>query len=256
MIKLADAAIPGLDSINVIGAIDGVTAAVLWILGIAIVGGIVWLITYRMQFRIRAQVQEAVSGATIVRFDKIRAFKDRDGVPKWQFWGSLFKFKKDKTDIPGHEFISFTSKGQKFVNVLKKPSGEYIYMRSNANKADHYAEYDEFTTTERSNLVNELREAENYLPKDWTQTALQITIVMVPVIIITVFLIFFNNAVAPTIALGQQNVDVAQKMIDVQVKQQDTINLLTKIVSDLDPEYLKQLNEAKIMNATSVKVPN
>ena len=258
---MAEEFIPGLNANALMGATDGLTTGILWIFGIALVGFIAWLIQYYLSFKIDCIIEEIVDGTAVVRGDRIRAYKTKDGVPKWQIWGSLFKIKKDSIAIPSEPFIKLRANGRKFVTLFKTPAGDYLVVRNSKHLIQKIADYDEFTTAQRAMIIQEYREAQAYKPKDWQDYILPLTSLMALVIIVACFLIFFNDAVQPIINFGQNYVKSYDKMVEITERQVAIEDRLTRILGNIDPAYLEELRVQAATNLTGnnsayVRPPN
>lgn len=258
---MAEELIPGLNANALIGATDGLTTGVLWIFGIAFLGFIAWLIQYYLSFKIDCIIEEIVDGTAVVRMDKIRSYKTKDGVPKWQMWGSLFRMKKDSIAIPSEPFIKLRANGKKFVTIFKTPAGDYLVVRNSKELVKKVADYDEFTTAQRSMIIQEYREAQAYKPKDWQDYILPLSSMMVLVIIVACFLIFFNDAVQPIITFGNNYVASYDKMVDITGRQIEIEDKLIRILGNIDPAYLEELKVKALSNVTGngsayVRPPN
>lgn len=256
---MADALIPGLDASVIMGGVDGVTTAILWIVAITAVGGLAWVIQFYLSFKIDAQIEELVDGTAIVRRDRIRLFKEK-GIPKWQLWGSLFKFKKDRIGIPDEKFIKLQAGGRKFVTLFKTPTGDHLVVRNSKDLMKAIADYDEFTTTQRAMILQEYREAMAYKPNDWMQHIPLLAGLSALVIIVVCFMLFFNDAVQPIVTIGQQIVGISEQNMKVQELQQQTIDRLSRVLENIDPAYLQEL-KVRAMNLTTngtnyVRPPN
>jgi hypothetical protein len=229
---------------SIMTGLDGITTAILWILGMAVVGGLAWLFTYAMSFKIDCVVEEMVDGTAVVRRDKIRLFKEK-GIPKWQLWGSLFKFKKDKIGIPDQAFIKLQPGGRKFVTLFKTPTGDHLIVRNSKDLEAKIADYDEFTTTQRAMILQEYREAMAYKPTDWMQHVPMLAGLTALVIIVVCFMLFFNDAVNPIVNTGFKYMDALEKhddkIMQIAQTQQQTTEVLARILSNIDPAYLQEL---------------
>jgi len=256
---MADELIPGLNANVLMGATDGLTTAFMYILGLALIGGIAWFIQFYLSFKTKCLIEELVDGSSIVRSDKIRLIKE-GGVPKWQLWGSAFKFKKDKIPIPRDAFIKMTAKGAKFVTLFKTPAGDYLVVRNSKDMMQKIADYDEFTTGQRAMVIQEYREAMAYKPVDWSTHITSIAAGVTLVLIVVAFLIFFNDTVAPTIKLGEQNVQISQNNQLIQEQQAETIRLLSQVLENIDPGYMQELKLRALQNSSNstnyIRPPN
>ena len=247
---MAEEFIPGLNASALMGATDGLTTGILWIFGVAFVGFVAWIIQYYLSFKIDCIIEEIVDGTAVVRADKIRAYKSKDGVPKWQIWGSLFRMKKDSIAIPSEPFIKLRANGRKFVTLFKTPAGDYLVVRNSKQLVNKIADYDEFTTAQRSMIIQEYREAQAYKPKDWHDYILPLTSLMALVIIVACFLIFFNDAVQPIINFGKNYVNSYDKMVEITERQVAIEDKLTGILANIDPVYLQELSVKASLNVS------
>lgn len=127
---MAEELIPGLSMDAISGATSGITSALLYILVAAVVGGLLWVYVYWSSFKIRAVIRETINGRSIISYDKVRVFKDKNGILKWMLWRGLFIFKKPAVPIPNAEFIDITHKGKKFVEFFRTPDQQYVPIRA------------------------------------------------------------------------------------------------------------------------------
>jgi hypothetical protein len=251
---MADELVPGLNANAIMSGMDGITTAILWIIAIAIVGGILYMVMFYMQFKIRTVIRETANGRTIINTkEKARVFRNKNGVPMWQFWGSTFKFKKINVPIPESSYIDIDSKGRKFCEFFKTPDGNHIPVRADPNKLGEI-EFMPFNTEQRNALVMEYRESEAYKRKKWSDTLLQMAPYIIILLILVVFMIFYNDTVAPTIKLGEQNVKISEQNMEIQKQNSLVIRELAGVLNRVDPKYLSNLMASENMTIDGVQV--
>lgn len=217
---MADALIPGLDGSAILGATDGITQAILWVVGIGLLGFLAWLWTFYMSFKMKAIVLDTTKDGTIIRSDKIRIYNLGAGqVPRWMLWGNVFKIKKTNMVIPDNSHIMLSPKGQKIVILTKSPMGELLPTKPNYDALRKIAEFDEFTTVQRQDLIHQYRESEAYKPKNTLkEMALVFGPIIAVILILAIFMIFFNDTVAPSIEIAKSN-QASQKEFTAMYKE-------------------------------------
>lgn len=257
---MAEELIPGLSMQGISNATSGLTSALLYMLIALVVGGLAWLYAYHNSFKIKAVIRETVNGRSIVSHDKIRIFKDKNGILKWMLWKGLFVFKKPIVPIPEADYIDITVKGRKFVEFFRTPDNQYIPIRANPRDIIDGvgADFEPFTTAQRTMQVQEYREAEAYKRKPLSELLINAFPYIVTLLIIVIFMIFFNDVVAPTKDLADSNIAASKELAHSLQVSQDTNRLMVNFMNRIDPELVKgMIQEQQQQDNMSVDVaPN
>lgn len=184
--------------------IDSFVTVLLWVLAIVLVGAVIGLGIWLLSFKHKVRVRKIIQGRTVVIDDRAREFKDRDGAIWWSFLKTKIKMtappekamdigKRGKLVAEGYLF-----KDDKFVWREDLVREEDVDLELKSVKGD----YRLFTSQERALFAKELRESETYKKKKLSEMLVAVAPYLAIMFIFVVFLIFFNEAVAPAVELG------------------------------------------------------
>lgn len=95
------------------------------VIALAIIGGLTAFILFMRQFKHRVRIREVTGSRMIIKDDKARDFRDKDGILWWQ----LQKTKKVLMPVPPPEVIDIDSKGRKCVECYRVPTGEFVFAK-------------------------------------------------------------------------------------------------------------------------------
>ena len=217
---------------SLVHATDAFTQVLYYILYAIIIGGGIWFTVYWLSFKHRVMVYYATKGSPIVVPDKARQFKDKTGVVKWLLW----KHRKDGAlGVPDNDCLEITNKGKFAASVIRSPEGTYTWVKADRLMSDYenYKQtnpnFEPFRSEERTMAVYEYQQAELYKKKKWTDVAVQVAPLLTLLMILTVFMLFFNEAVAPTYEYGNtlvkagDRIDAAMGKIEAVCLQRPTI---------------------------------
>lgn len=198
-------------------ATKGFTDILWWgfllLLGILIVYGIFYLLSFKHRVRIR---QLGKDGRELVIDDKAREFKDKSRVRKWKLlWTGQV------VELPPDDCIDITKKGKIVSECYRTADGTIIWIRSRFD-LEHFQtahpDFEPFKTEERVMAVHEYRQAEEYKNRGWSDKLFQMAPVLAVIMILVIFMIFFNQVVAPTRDLASNLQGTAQSMSELGAK--------------------------------------
>lgn len=189
----------------------GFTKGIIYLLTLAIVIGLVWLIFYYLSFNKRVIVRRVINGRTVIIYDKARQFKTKEGVVKWRLWKSKFV-----VGLPPDDCIDISTKGAYVAECFLSPDGNLKWLAFDNNSQN----VSPFTSEERTLLVHEYRESENYKKKKLGEMIMTLAPFLAIVIILVVFMIFFSEVVAPTVGLANSltsaTIDMKESMLRME----------------------------------------
>lgn len=189
-----------------------VADVIMWILIAGIVIGAVWLFMYINSFKIKVIIRDVANNRKIIRYDKGRIVKTKTG----KYFFQLLKSKR-KIEAPKDSCYEIDKKGKKqiiFYYVSEDDSFVPVEDKFNYQdyKTSNFQTIEPFTSNQREGLMYEFREAENYKKKKLGEQLLALAPYFILVLILAVFMIFFENVVKPTSDLALAMKDVAVKM--------------------------------------------
>lgn len=194
---------------NIMSKTQGFTDLMIYLFVIILVAGFTWLILYYLSFKHKVRVRQVVNGRTVIIDDKARFFKDKDKIPKWKLWKM-----RDVVSLPDDDCLDLTTKGKKVAECFRTDDGTYIWIKSNFDYEKYKAnnpEFEPFSTEERQMLVTQYREA-IYGKASLLDKVMQFAPYIIVLMILVIFMIFFNETVAPTQALAGQLITATDKM--------------------------------------------
>lgn len=210
MNKMADGnLVPGLDGQQLVGVMSGFTTFIMYALVGVVLAGLVWWVLWLLSFKHKVRVRKIINGHTVVVDDLARQFK-KDGVPMW-------KFKKTKYEagVPPSNVIDITNKGKLIAECFVTSDGTIIWRQNVFNEEEFkktHPDFEPFTPEERSMLVHQFRQAESYKKKNWMSLLADFSGPLAVVLILVVFMIFFNQTVKPTMEMGDKLVIAIEKI--------------------------------------------
>jgi hypothetical protein len=205
-----------LSNVNFSGAFSGITTAVMYILIGLAVAAFIWLIFWWFSFKIRVRIREIVKGRTVIKEDRARRYKDRDGI----YWWKLRRYRV-KMPEPPSECIDITAKGKKIIEFFMADDGSFVPIEVKFNydewKAQQLSSRDSnafkpFTTNQRISYVHELRQAETYRKKKLGEILMGIAPMIAIILILAIFMIFFGEVVKPMNGTNAAMVETAKSL--------------------------------------------
>lgn len=220
----------GLGNINVFGMVDTFFTGLLLLIALAVTGGVCYAVWLWMQYDKRVIVRELTGGGHRIKEMWAREKEHSDGTTWWHFFGNDVPGKMPR---PESDCINITDKGRKYVECYKS-DGAYIPVRDTTNvddlkNSDKLENFQPFTTEQRGMLVDELARAEEYnTQKSMSEVVAQAVPYAALIILITVTLIFWEQAVSPMIEVGntvQSTLDEANSIAG-KIERMDTIQVI------------------------------
>lgn len=206
----------GITGNTVSGAVSGLTQAVIWIIGILILCGIVWLILWWTSFKFRVRIREIVNGRTIISEDRAKRIKDRNGT----YWWKLRKL-RTKMPEPPSECIDINKKGKKILELFRADDGSFIPISVNFDYTKWKKEefdskkveaFKPFSSNQRTMYVHELRESETYKKKKLGEVLMALAPYIAVVLILVVFMLFFGEVVKPIGSLSEGLTEASKEL--------------------------------------------
>ena len=171
---------------------------VFWVMIIALVGGLTWLIITLLTYNIKYRVRLVTGGANIVFDDRAREVKVKGVVKEWQ----LLR-RRHKVPIPPSEVISPTKKGGLTVEAFYTPEGQYEY----AQPAFEVKSIDPLSSDDKTFYASQYKDSLKYKTMDWNSIIMVATSGAVLVTVLVIALIFVKDIVAPAnIEIGRAHV--------------------------------------------------
>jgi len=227
----SDSLVPGLEVGKLMGGFSATVTAVFWIVIILAILAVVFAIWWYLSFKFNVVVREVINNKTIIKRDKAKVTKTRQGIIFWKLRGFNVRVPE-----PPSQAIDVDYKGKKWVEFYKKSDGSFVPISDQFTEEKFIKEFPDFkpfTTEQRALLVHELEEAEKYKKKSISEILIALAPYIAIVLVLVVFMIFFNDVVTPTVQLGDKLVKATEK-IDSSLM---TINNLIGNSTTLKVEY-------------------
>lgn len=225
-----------------IGGFDLLMSVLTWIIILAVVGVIAFWFWQMSQYKTRVIIKDVVKNRIIVIPDKARRVKDKNG----NMWWKLLKC-KDKIPEPSPEAIEIDIKGKKWCEFFRLEGVGYFPSKSKKGYLSIGGKIDEklfkdlfvsgsepFTTQQRALYINELREAEEYKRISKHDLIARAIPYVALVLILSVFMLFFSEAVQPMVSVGDKYVSATEKLDQAFEKLDSAINNRQYITGEED----------------------
>jgi len=200
----------------------GVTGAIWtiiqWLIVLTIIGVIIGIVVMILRYNIKIRIREIIGGKTRIIDDRAREVKDNEGVLKWK----LLK-RKHCLPIPPPEAIHITHKGKYSVEAYYLPEGEYKYVLDNGVDVSKLSNFEPLDTSDREFYASEMREAEEYRKKNWTDYILPIAGIITIFGVLVVMLVFWEDIAKPGITITSTAAGVAEQQHETMVIMRDII---------------------------------
>jgi hypothetical protein len=148
----------------------------------------------------------------LIKKDKAKLVKTKGGVLFWKLRGYNVRIPE-----PPSQAIDVDHKGRKWVEFYKKSDGSFVPICDEYTEEKFmkdFPQFKPFTTEQRALLVHEAEEAEKYKKKGIGEILMALAPYIAIVLILLVFMIFFNDVVAPTVAFGNQLATASKTLAD------------------------------------------
>ena len=190
---------------TIANATGGVATAILWILiGVtilAVIGFIIWWYSHKVIFIVR----KITGDRPLTRVDRARIITQKGKPIKWKLRGL-----KANVPVPPKEAIDITTKGKLFVEAYLTEDGEFHYITDKMT-GDIGSLYP-VKNVDKEFYAQQVEEAEKYKNKGLKEILLTVAPYLTVVLILVLFMIFFNETVAPSIELGNSLVSASENL--------------------------------------------
>lgn len=200
----------GFSGSSLMSGMDALTTMFIYMFITAFVGAILFGCIYLLSFKIPVRVYEKTNAGYTYIDTKARQFKTKDGVTKWR----LLKWIKETHPAPDNDLIFLSSKGKPSAEAIRERGGFIQFV-----KRDLTGERPTVITGEEIQMtVNEMRRAEEYKKKKFSDILKDIFPYIVLAMILIIFMVFFNDVVQPSMDFGVQLKSVAESQNEAMVK--------------------------------------
>jgi len=224
-----------------------------WVLGLLVLGGIIFFILLIKKFDNVCIVREIVQGRERVTVDKARLKQDKDGAYWWQLKKEKVKDKK-LLPPPPEKALDITKKGKLIAECWRYPSGhvEWIESDHKTGNIDYTVEKNEkgeeidvslhrksfipINNNDRAVIVNQHLKAEQNRRKTWKEMILPLAYITSLTIIIIAGMIFFDNVATPVIEAKDRDVQQLKILSDMQQRQQQMEQNIQNIGGDINED--------------------
>ena len=206
--------------------IGTIIVTLLWVFGFGIIGLLGFIVHNNSKYKIDVIVKEVNNGTKLTAFDKAKEIQV-DGDATWWY------LKKAKTKIPPppSQCVEISPKGKKVVQLYKIDGGEYVPAKDGFDFSDKdkteklLSKIQPFTASQRQMLVSQQRKSLANVKQTMGEILAKAMPYMAMTMIIVCFLLFFGEAVQPSIDAGDKFVQVSNNLIKVT-------NHLDQIIND------------------------
>jgi len=192
--------------------IGQVLNGLLWVLGITAIGLGFYFVYFTMQYKHRAVIKDSVNGTKMVRIDRFREIRKKDGTIWW-------KFKKLKVEVTPalKECIEVDNKGRMYAQFYRLDGDTFIPAKDtfdleDAETKDVIKTLQPFGNNERALMINQHIKAEREKKKNIGDMIAAAIPYMAVIMILVLFMIFFDDAVKPMKEVGAQYSEVADNL--------------------------------------------
>lgn len=185
----------------------GVGQAIFWVFIVAIIAGIIIFLVWWYSHKVIFIIRKVAGDRTLTKIDKCRIIRKKGKPIKWKLRGmNLF------VPVPPKKAIDVTTKGKLFVEAYFTEDGEFHYIIDKLE--GQIGSLHPVTNIDKEFYAQQVEEGKKYEQKGLKDILLQMAPYMIVVIILAVFLIFFNDAVQPTIDLASSLQSASKTLAD------------------------------------------
>lgn len=220
----------GLESI--MSGFDLLFTVIIWILVICVIGVLAFWLWQTSRYNIKVRIKDVVNDRAITLDDKARRVRDKDGI----YWWKLLKAKV-RIPEPSPLAIDIDNKGKKRCDFFRLEDSGYFPAKSTKGYLAITGVIDQrlftnteiqgsepFTTQQRALYINELRESENYKRTSKSDLIAKAIPFIALVLILSIFMLFFQETVQPIIQVGNQYVEASEKLSETVGKLDAVVN--------------------------------
>lgn len=199
--------------------VSQVLTGLLWVLIPAIIGVVLYVILVLGKYKHQVIIKDSVRGTKLVFHDKFKELRKKDGT----IWWKLKKLKKEI--VPAKkECVEIDHKGRMFAQFYRLDGDTFIPAKDTFDPADKKSKEDiiktiqPFGSNERALMVNQHVKAEREKKKSIGDMLLTAVPYMAVIMILVLFMIFFNDAVKPMKEVGSQFEAVSVNLVEATDK--------------------------------------
>jgi len=179
----------------VANASANIGVVVLWILIAGVVFSgilfIIWWYSHKVIFVIR----KVTGDRPLARIDRAKVYMRRGQPIRWRLRST-----KAFVPVPPKEAIDVTEKGKLFVEAYLTEDGEYHYITDKME--GQIGSLHPVKSVDKEFYAQQVEEGKKYAESNFKDLLLASAPYLLMVLILVIFMIFFNETVAPTIQLG------------------------------------------------------
>jgi len=197
-------------NINTSGFLKGLMIVFWWSLALTIFSLLMFWIWRELQYsKVRFVVRRIADNRTVIYEDKARIIKRKGQPIRWKL-----KKLKDFVPVPPDKAIEITRKGRYFVEAYYTEHGEYVYIEDKFGSVEQLGCLHPVKSSDKEFYVQQQEQAKKYEGKNWQDILLQLAPVMAILMILIIFMIFFDRTVAPSMELGSHLSLATDKIVE------------------------------------------
>jgi hypothetical protein len=232
--------------------IDAIINGLLILFGLAFVGIVTYVIYDETKYKHTAIIKENNKGTELRKILKAKEYIDADGNIKWKI-----RKIKDSIPRPPNQAITLNEKGRFTVEFYALDGGEIKPVIDNGYFKENQDEFIRMskpvTPSQRHIIISEIQKAN----RDKKKTIAEVITYAIPfialVMIITMFMIFFGEAVQPMIDLGDKNEVMLDQMNEMLINTNQILDRADSIINDR--QYINNIEQTG-GSATPTPAPN
>lgn len=186
-----------LGGVNVSGMMKSVTTILYFIIIFGVLGLAGWFTWLKMSYKVHVVVRKIAGDRTLTFKDKARIIKKKGKPIRWK----LQKL-KDYIPVPPKDAIDITTKGKQWLECYYTQDGEYVYLIDDLHKNSDVGSLYPLKNSDKEFYAQQLEEANKYKTRKLSDILMQMAPIMAIIMILVIFMIFFDKVVAPTGALA------------------------------------------------------
>lgn len=196
-------------------------------IGMGVAVAIIFLIWALTQYKHKFRLRELTGDKTRIIDDRAREVKRKGDPLKWR----LFKTRIN-VPVPPPAAIHLTKKGKFSVEAYRTPEGEVKYIIDKGISAETAATFESVTTQDREFYIDEMREAESYVKKQWTEYVLPIAGVFSVLVVLILLFVFWEDIAQPAIDIQNRAGEINRKQAEIIEDQRQITLILKEIIQE------------------------
>ena len=182
-----------LGNVNIGGFTHGVTTFFYWLLILSSLALGVYFVWWTLQYsKVKYVVRRIADNRVIVIQDKARIIKKKGQPIRWKL-----KKLKDYVPVPPDRAIEVMKNGKYFVEAYYTEDGEYIYIEDKFKENDVIGSLHPVKNTDKEFYIQQQEAAKKYEIKKWSDILMQLAAPITILLILIIFMMFFDRVVAP-----------------------------------------------------------